>query len=44
MRSIDNRSRSGGNVNDMFLFNEIIGHLGLIELPIKGQQFTWSNM
>jgi hypothetical protein len=28
----------------MFLFNEIIGHLGLHELPLKGTRFTWSNM
>ena len=44
MRSLDNQNLPGGNVNDMFLFNEIIGHLGLIELPIKGRQYTWSNM
>jgi hypothetical protein len=31
-------------VNDVFLFNEIIGHLGLLELPLKGRRFTWSNM
>ena len=28
----------------MFIFNEIIGHLGLIELPLKGRHYTWSNM
>jgi hypothetical protein len=28
----------------MFLFNEIIGHLGLLELPLKGRKYTWSNM
>ena len=28
----------------MFIFNEIIGHLGLLELPLKGRRFTWSNM
>ena len=44
MRSLENRNLPGGNVNDIFLFNEIIGHLGLVELPIKGRQFTWSNM
>jgi hypothetical protein len=40
----DNRNRPGGNLNDMFLFNEIIAHLGLLELPLKGRAFTWSNM
>jgi hypothetical protein len=28
----------------MFLFNDIIGHLGLLELLIKGRAYTWSNM
>ena len=35
IRSMDNRNLPGGNVNDIFLFNEIIGHLGLLELPLK---------
>jgi hypothetical protein len=42
--SPDNRNKPGGDPNDMFLFNEIIGHLGLLELPLKGRSFTWSNM
>jgi hypothetical protein len=33
-----------GDLNDMFLFNETIGHLGLVELPLKGRMYTWSNM
>ena len=37
MRPLENRNLPGGNVNDIFLFNEIIGHLGLVELPIKGR-------
>jgi hypothetical protein len=41
---LDNRNLPGGDVNDIFLFNEIIGHLGLLELPLKGHSFTWSNM
>ena len=44
MRSIDNRNQPGGNVNEMFLFNEVIGQLGLVELPIKGRQYTWSSI
>ena len=43
-RCSDKRNLPGGNINDIFLFNEIIGHLGLIKLPIKGRQYTWSNM
>ena len=44
IRSLDNRNQPGGDINDIFLFNEVIGHLGLLELPIKGRSFTWSNM
>lgn len=44
IRSLDNSNMPGGDVNDIFLFNEIIGHLGLLELPLKGRAFTWSNM
>ena len=44
IRSEENRNKTGGNVNEMFLFNDIIGHLGLVELPLKGRAFTWSNM
>ena len=44
IRSLDNRDLPGGNVNDIFLFNEIIGHLGLLELSLKGRSYTWSNM
>lgn len=43
-RSLENRNRPGGNFHDTILFNDAIGHLGLIELPIKGRAFTWSNM
>ena len=32
------------NLVDTFTFNEAIGHLGLVELPLKGRAYTWSNM
>jgi hypothetical protein len=44
IRSHENLNKSGGDTNDMFLFNEIIGHLGLLELPMKRRKYTWSNM
>jgi hypothetical protein len=44
IRSSDNRNKPGGDINDMFIFNDIIGHLGLVELPLKGRMYTWSNM
>ena len=43
-RYTDSRNRPGANMEDMATFNEIINFLGLIELPIKGRCFTWSNM
>ena len=41
---MENRNLPRGDVNDMFIFNEIIFHLGFLELPLKGRQYTWSNM
>ena len=43
-RSLNNRNRPGGNLADTVVFNDAIGHLGLIELPLKGRAYTWSNM
>lgn len=43
-RSLSNRNKPGGCLADTMLFNEAIGHLGLIELSLKGRAFTWSNM
>lgn len=31
-------------MNDIFLFNDLISNLGLIEVPLKGRSFTRSNM
>jgi hypothetical protein len=28
----------------MLLFNEAISNIGLVEIPLKGRRFTWSNM
>ncbi len=43
-RSVTNRNRPGADMNDIFLFNAMISDLGLVELPLKGRAFTWSNM
>lgn len=43
-RYMDNRNKSGGNFHDTQIFNEVIDYLGLVELPLKGRAFTWSNM
>jgi exonuclease III len=44
MRSHENHNRPGGNPNDMLLFNDVIHHLDLVEILLKGRAFTWSNM
>jgi hypothetical protein len=43
-RSPDDRNRDGGNYNDMDIFNALISHLGLVEIPLKDRNYTWSNM
>ena len=43
-RALSDRNRDGGNMNDVMIFNEIISNLGLMEIPLKGRNFTWSNM
>lgn len=44
IRYPSNRNGSGGNFSDMLNFNEAINSLALIESPLKGRIFTWSNM
>jgi endonuclease/exonuclease/phosphatase family metal-dependent hydrolase len=43
-RFVESRNQPGANLSDIETFNEIISCLGLIELPMKGRSFTWSNM
>lgn len=43
-RSVENRNKPGADMNDIFIFNNIISSLGLVEIPFKGRSFTWSNM
>jgi hypothetical protein len=39
-RNTENRNRPGGNFSDTLVFNNIINHLGLVELPLKGRRYT----
>lgn len=43
LRRPEDRNREGADVNEMFLFNEAISKLGLVELPLHGRHFTWTN-
>jgi hypothetical protein len=41
---IETGKGGGGNMQDIMVFNEIISNLGLQKVPLKGRNFTWSNM
>ena len=43
IRRPEDRNREGGDIQEMFLFNEAISSLGLIEIPLHGRRFTWTN-
>jgi len=43
IRRPEDRNKEGANPNEMFAFNEAISRLGLIELPLHGRHFTWTN-
>jgi hypothetical protein len=42
-RNPEDRNRQGADFGDMLMFNEAISALGLVELPLKGQRYTWTN-
>jgi hypothetical protein len=44
IRYPENRNKPGGDPIRMLNFNLAISQLGLQEIPLKGQAFTWSNM
>jgi hypothetical protein len=44
VRSPENCNKPGGDHLRMMNFNLAISQLGLREIPLKGQAFTWSNM
>jgi len=43
IRRPENRNKEGGNIMEMFLFNEAISALGLNEITLQGRKYTWSN-
>lgn len=42
-RKPEDRNRPGGNVGDMLQFNSAISALGVVEIPLHGRRFTWTN-
>jgi hypothetical protein len=43
IRKHEDRNKEGGDVNEMFLFNEAINTLSLVELSLHGRHITWAN-
>jgi hypothetical protein len=43
-RSLENRNKDEGNMQDIMIFDSIISNLDLQEIPLKGRKFTWSNI
>jgi hypothetical protein len=43
MRSPANRNKEGGNIQEMLAFNDAISNLRLVELPLRGCKYTWTN-
>jgi hypothetical protein len=44
IRTPENRNKSGGDTHRILNFNLAISQLGIQEIPLKGQAYTWSNM
>jgi len=44
IRAQENRNKPGGNIEEMFMFNDAISAKGLTEIPLQGKKYTWSNM
>lgn len=42
-RKPKDRNRPRGNISGMFLFNSTISALGIVEIPLHGRKFTWTN-
>jgi hypothetical protein len=43
IRRPEDKNRDGVDLNEMFLFNKAINKLELVELPLHGRRYTWTN-
>lgn len=43
IRNPDNKNKPGGDINEMLMFNEAISSLNIVEIPLKGNKYTWSD-
>lgn len=44
IRSLENMNKPEGNISEIMQFNAVISNLGLVDIPLKGRKYTWSNM
>lgn len=43
IKNPSDRNRLGGNATEMLGFNEAINSVGIMEIPLHGRKFTWTN-
>jgi len=44
IRVPENRNKLGDDSTEMYMFNELLSDLDLVEIPFSGRELTWSNM
>jgi hypothetical protein len=44
MRRLEDKNKAGGDLTEMFMFNDALSALGLNEIVLQGGKYTWSNM
>jgi hypothetical protein len=44
IRKLEDRNKLGGDIGEMFRFNEALSQLGVNEIRLRGRKYTWSNM
>jgi len=42
-RKPEDRNKPGAKAHDMLQFNDAISSLGIVEIPLHGRKFTWTN-
>jgi len=44
IRKPEDRNKEGGDISEMFLFNEAFSAQGLNEVVLWNRKYTWSNI
>jgi len=43
IRKPENRNKMGGDISEMLQFNDALSAFGVVELPLYGKKYTWTN-